>query len=344
MRATVGRARRGHAAAALASVVALGLSVAGAGARSTAAAGSTGVQAVYTPYVDMTLRSDPMLPAIQRQTGAHALTLAFVIATAGRCQPSWGGTTPLSSAQIHHEVAAVRRAGAGVIVSFGGAGGTDLSQACASASSLSAAYRQAVTSYAANQVDFDLEGKALASTAGAQREILAIAQLEQWAHSQHRSLEVSLTLPVGPTGLPAQSLRTLRWARADHARIDLVNIMAMDFGNSTAPPGKNTMAGYAIEAAQATARQLQKAMPGATASRLGVTVMIGINDVRDELFKIADAKTLLRYGQSHHLGRLAIWSAARDRPCPKPTHSAQDNCSGVPQSPDQFSHTFDAFG
>ncbi len=325
-----------------AAMVALGLGAAGAAAQR--APGAPGVQPVYTPYVDMTLRSDPMLPAIQRQTGARALTLAFVIATGGRCQPSWGGTTPLSSAQTHREVAAVRKAGAGVIVSFGGAGGTDLSRACTSASSLGAAYRQAVTSYSANEVDFDLEGKALASTAGAQREILAIAQLEQWAQRQHRSLEVSLTLPVGTTGLPGQSLRTLKWARKDHARIDVVNIMAMDYGNSAAPPGKNTMGGYAVQVAQATARQLQKVMPGAPASALGVTVMIGINDVRDELFKISDAGTLLRYAQSHHLGRLAIWSAARDRPCPQPTQAAQDNCSGVPQSPDQFSRIFDAFG
>jgi len=291
----------------------------------------------YAPYVDMTLYGDPHLAAVQRQTGAPLLSLGFVIGTGSRCQPSWGGITPLTSALIRREVAAVRAAHADVVVSFGGAQGPDLSQVCSSSRRLGDAYQSAIQIYNVHRVDFDLEGAALDNAAGSRREILAIGRIERWAHSHDRSLQVSLTVPVDPSGLGSNVLRVLSIARTERVRIDIVNVMAMDFGDSLAHPGRNSMGGYAIAAATATQRQVARIFPGAGFGRIGVTVMFGINDLADEVFGPSDVAQLLTFARAHGLGRLAMWSVARDRACPHPMRSAQDECSGVSQVPNAFS-------
>ena len=45
-------------------------------------------------------------------------------------------------------------------------------------------------------------------------------------------LKVSFTVPVLPTGLDASGLNVLQTAKNDGVRIDTVNIMAMDYGQS----------------------------------------------------------------------------------------------------------------
>jgi chitinase len=293
--------------------------------------------ASFAPYLDMTLQSDPALPAVRRETGARLLSLGFVIATAHRCEPSWGGIEPLRSGLIRREVAGVRASGADVVVSFGGAAGPDLSQVCATPQLLAAAYRSTVAFYRARQVDFDIEGAALDDPAGSRREILAIGLLERSMRSHRQPLRVSLTVPVDPTGLESDVLRLLRIARAGGVRLDIVNVMTMDYGDGIAPPGRDTMGGYAIAAATATERQLRRELPGGGFSRLGVTVLVGVNDVPDEVFTLADAQALVRFARAHRLGRLSMWSLGRDRACARPGENAGDVCSGVPQLPYAFS-------
>jgi hypothetical protein len=288
--------------------------------------------APFAPYVDMTLYDDPGLAAVQRSTNARLLSLGFVIGTRSRCQPTWGGIRPLGSRLIRREVGAVRATGSDVVVSFGGQQGPDLSQVCRTPARLFAAYRAATQIYGARRVDFDLEGSALDDPAGSWREMLAIGLLERWASAHHRALRVSLTVPVDPTGLEGDVLRVLGIARTHRVRIDLVNVMAMDFGERLAPPGRNTMAGWAIGAVTATQRQLGRGF-----GRLGVTVMIGVNDNSDEVFTLADARALTAFARAHRLGLLAMWSVARDRACGRPGGSAQDGCSGVVQAPNAFS-------
>src|SRR5687768_10315973 len=51
---------------------------------------------------------------------------------------------------------------------------------------------------------------------------------------------------------------------------------------------------------------------GLTAS-IGVTPMIGINDVNTEIFQLSDAQMLLNFANSNsYITRLSMWSVARD--------------------------------
>ncbi len=265
-----------------------------------------------------------------------------MIATAHRCRPSWGGTESLGSRRIRDEVRAVRAAGGDVIISFGGATEPDLSQVCATPGQLAGAYRSAVVAYRAHQVDFDVEGAALDDAAASRRAIVAIGLLERWARGRHRPLHVSLTVPVAPGGLEPDVLRLLTIARARRVRVGIVNVMAMDYGDGLAPPHANTMGGYAISAATATEQQLVRALPHGGFARLGVTVLIGINDIRDEVFTLDDANALAHFARAHHLARLSMWSIGRDHPCARSGEDRQDTCSGVPQAPYAFSHVLGA--
>jgi hypothetical protein len=113
--------------------------------------------------------------------------------------------------------------------------------------------------------------------------------------------------------------------------------MTMDY-NATFNP--SSMGQNAIDAANATIKQLQSL---ALEAPLGLTPMIGANDVSPEVFTLDDANKLLRYAKSNHrIRRIAMWSVARDQPCLS-AQGVLPDCSGVPQQPFSFSKIFGEF-
>jgi len=101
----------------------------------------------------------------------------------------------------------------------------------------------------------------------------------------------------------------------------------------------------AIQAATSTRDQLRGLYPTRTDTQLwamvGVTPMIGQNDIQGEVFTTADARQLTEFARQNHLGRLAMWSVNRDSQCPAGVKTSVDNlCSGVTQTPNEFSITF----
>jgi chitinase len=68
---------------------------------------------------------------------------------------------------------------------------------------------------------------------------------------------------------------------------------------------------------------------------VGVTPMIGLNDVSPEVFTFADADQLLDAARDAGIGFLSIWSSTRDQPCAR-RQVVSPTCSGVPQSPWDF--------
>ena len=126
-------------------------------------------------------------------------------------------------------------------------------------------------------------------------------------------LVVSYTLPVLPTGLVASGINLLKNAIADGVRVDVVDIMAMDYG-SAFPPDK--MGQNAIDASNSLITQLKSLYPSKSDAQIramvGVTPMSGANDVAPENFTLADAQQLLGYAQSAGIRELAMWSVNRD--------------------------------
>ena len=320
----------------------------------TAAAAPTDASArgrafAVAPYVDMSLYPPPKLATISRQSGLRYFSLAFVL-SGGGCKASWGGVTPVDQERaIVADLKSLRTRGGDALVSFGGANGVELAQACASAETLAAQYQAVITRYRLTRIDFDIEGGAVSDSASIVRRGQAIAILQRTARSAGRRLAVSFTLPVLPDGLTGGGVALVRSTIKAGAKLSLVNGMAMDYGDSAAPNPSGRMGYYAIKVANSLHRQLRPIFPALSAAKLwatiGVTPMIGVNDTPSELFAVSDARQLVGFARSKHLGLLAFWSLGRDRQCPggaKPF--AQPTCSSIAQSAFAFGRAFGRFG
>ncbi|MEU3914441.1 cellulose binding domain-containing protein [Streptomyces sp. NPDC029721] len=296
-----------------------------------------GSGARFAPYVDTSLYPAYDLLDTATSTGVREFHLAFVTAGAG-CTPLWGGVTDLAGDKVAGQIGALRARGGDVRVSFGGAAGRELALNCASADELAAAYGKVVDQYRLSKVDFDIEGGALSDTAANTRRAQAISRLQK----SHPALDVAFTLPVMPEGLTQPGVALLADARRSGVRIDSVNIMAMDYG----PAYGGDMGQYAIQAATATQAQLKSVLgltDQAAWKALAVTPMIGVNDVASEVFSVSDATQLVEFASAKGIGRLAMWSAARDRQCPAGALDHADaTCSSVLQQPLAFTMAFRA--
>ena len=135
----------------------------------------------------------------------------------------------------------------------------------------------------------------------------------------------------------------LQSAKQDGVRVDVVNIMTMDYGTSVDNNGQ--MGQDAINATIATEKQL--ADLGMTA-KIGITPLIGVNDIASEVFTLADAQALVDYAKTDpHITQLSMWSVARDNGNSAGAHFASSDSSGVAQQPFELSgilHHFDHIG
>jgi hypothetical protein len=297
----------------------------------------------FAPYVDTSLFPPFDLVKSAQSSGVKQYNLAFVLAGGGACDPKWGSGVALADDPVAKQVGALRRIGGDVRLSFGGANGTELALACNTAEQLAAAYQKAIDAVGVNKVDFDIEGAALSNAAANTRRDQAIAALQ----ARNKGLQVSYTLPVLPQGLTQDGINLIKDAQQHRVNIGAVNIMAMDYGDSVAPSPIGRMGDLAIAAAKATQQQLRTTLDLADAAawgKLAVTPMIGVNDVADEVFNVADARKLVTFANTQHLAGLSMWSATRDRACPQgPLAHADATCSSINQQALAFTSVFKSF-
>jgi hypothetical protein len=298
----------------------------------------------FAPYVDATVDTPPFdLVADLEATGTKYFTLGFIVSGDG-CSASWGGYYPVSSGYYASEIAALRGAGGDVSISFGGEAGTELADTCTTVAALETQYQSVITEYNLTHIDFDIEGTAVTDTLSINRRFDAIAALEE----ANPGLSVSITLPVLPSGLDANGLAVVQAATHDGARIDFVNLMTMDYGDSIEPKPSGQMGTYAIDAAKASEAQLAKLYPADTSAQLygmiGITPMLGVNDVTDEIFTVANARQLDTWAAQDGIGRLSMWAATRDGECAGGSSTtSNDTCSGVVQAPWAFSDVLSSY-
>ncbi|MDH6584884.1 hypothetical protein M2161_003990 [Streptomyces sp. SAI-133] len=306
--------------------------------QSTGTGTGNATAAGFAPYVDTSLYPAFDLLAAADATGVKDYNLAFVT-DGGGCTPKWGGVSDLANDAVAAQIGALRAKGGDVRVSFGGASGSELATTCSSADALAAAYGKVVDAYGLTKVDFDVEGGALPNTAANTRRAQAIAKIQQ----NHPGLDVSFTLPVMPEGLTQDGVNLLANAKSNGVGIDTVNIMAMDYGASYS----GDMGTYAEQAATATQAQVKSVLglsDSAAWKAVGVTPMIGVNDVASEIFKVEDATQLVAFAKAKGLGPLSMWSATRDKQCPGGAQpSADATCSSVVQGAFAFSKAFAAY-
>jgi len=298
---------------------------------------------LFAPFIDMLQYPTPSLSGLATATGQKYFSLAFIVAGQG-CQANWGGYYTMAQNFEVNDIAALRAQGGDVIVSFGGATGTELALACSTVSTLQAQYQAVIDKYNLTRVDFDIEGSALGNTTSIDRRNKAIAALQAAAASAGKALVVQYTLPVLPTGLTSEGLSVLQNAVTNGVNIGIINVMTMDYGSYYDP---NQMGPYAVEAMNAAISQVA-ALYGAAKTdaqvraMLGVTPEIGLNDVTPEVFTLGDASMVLSAAQSSGIGMLTFWSTGRDQQCPG-APAVTGTCSGILQSPWAFTNIFTLF-
>src|SRR6185295_19872571 len=185
---------------------------------------------LFAPYIDMLQWPTPSLAGLATTTGQKYYSMAFIVAGSG-CQANWGGYYTMAQNFEVNDVAALRAQGGDVIVSFGGATGTELALACSTVSTLQAQYQAVIDKYNLTRVDFDVEGTALGNTTSIDRRNKAIAGLQAAAASAGKTLVVQYTLPVLPTGLTSSGLNLLQNAVINGVNVGIVNVMTIDYGS-----------------------------------------------------------------------------------------------------------------
>jgi len=188
--------------------------------------------------------------------------------------------------------------------------------------------------YGVKSLDFDIEGGTVSDQTSIHLRDQALVGLE----AANPGLKVSYTLPVLPTGLVDSGLKILQSAKTDGVHIDVVNIIAMDYGVDN---GKQ-MGADAINATLSTHAQLQQL--GMANTKIGITVLIGVNDISNEIFTLADAQKVLSFAQQQSwVSELSMWAMARDNgSAPNITYQSP-TASGLSQEDYAFSHIFNLF-
>ena len=291
---------------------------------------------VFAPYVDVLLYPAFSVNDAFDQTGQPYYTLAFITADTD-CNPAWGGVIALEKNYYMDEINALRQKGGDVIISFGGASGTELALCHSDVGALQAAYQSVIDQYQVTWVDFDIEGWAVADRASIDLRNKAIKGLQ----TANPNLTVAYCLPVLPSGLTRDGLYVLENAKDNGVRVDLVNVMAMDYGDGAAPDPEGNMGQYAIDAAAGTYRQ---AVSLGLDPQMGITPMIGQNDVSSERFYLSDAEVLLSWAEStDRVAMLSMWSSGRDNGQCADQQWADPTCSGIVQTDFAFTDIFTQF-
>ena len=336
-------------AASAAAAVSAGLVVAGGGAAQAAPVFRAPMPAhVVAPYYETYSGGSPA--ALAAQSHNKYLTLAFLqTPAAGSCTATWNGdaTQPVSKSVYGKDIAALQARGGNAIPSFGGYAadttGTDIADSCTDVKSIASVYEGLVTTYGVTRIDLDVEADSISNTAGIDRRNKAVALVEKWAQRTHRSVQFSYTLPSTTTGLGATGVALLQNAVANHARVDVVNIMTFDYYDGAT----HEMATDTETAAAGLHAQLAALYPSEPSSRLwsriGVTEMPGIDDFGPaETFTTADAATVEHWAAAKKINTLSFWALQRDNgTCPGTAGAGA--CSGVAQTDWYFSHTFEPF-
>ncbi|HEV2962350.1 MAG TPA: carbohydrate-binding protein [Candidatus Angelobacter sp.] len=292
---------------------------------------------LFAPYVDMSLNNHN-LAQISQASGIKIFTLAFMIDNGG-CKAGWAGlgvTLPNDNypdlSTVSSLITALNNAGGNVIISFGGAAGTELGQACSTAAAVQAQYQAVINKYGVKMLDFDIEGAPIADTAAVDRRNAALAALQ----AANPGLIISYTLPVLPTGLTQDGINLMKNAKSHGVNVNVLNIMTMDYGSNFNP---NTMGQNAINAVNATLSQMSA---NGISVNIGITPMIGRNDVSPEVTTLNDAQQIESFAQGNSkVTRLSMWSVARDNGgC---SGAVSPSCSGISQNTWDFAHVFEPF-
>jgi chitinase len=237
-----------------------------------------------------------------KTTGVRAFTLAFIL-NKGNCSPIWDSGS-LNDSSKSSRINKIRSAGGDVVVSFGGASGNKLGNACKDEKALAAAYQKVIDTYKLKAIDIDLE-------AGEVSQSLKVLKALKIVKQKNAGVQTIMTLGTGTNGLVGGEAKIPAQAKSIGSPVDNWTIMPFDFSDndSKLDHGKAT-----VSASEGLHKQLKSALGGTDDAiyRLqGISSMNGRTDTGGNV-TVANFKTMLAYVQQHHLSRFTYWELSRD--------------------------------
>lgn len=284
---------------------------------------------VLAPYVDMRVYPPPNLEELAGGDVHRVFTLAYVTSCGG--VPAWAGVVTTDTLYMADQIRALRVAGGDVIVSFGGPDGPDLAEDVACPRELSKLFESVTDAYDARWIECAPYGSALAAEA-VQTRNAALARFQK----RRPGVVVSYALPATPTGLTADAVDVLRDAARAGVRVDVVTVLAQNFGDEAAPNPSGYMARYVRQSVLNSRAKVAECFAHAT---LGVCPMIGVNDVASEVFGLEEAEAIAQFASDlGWIRHVSYWNANRD--VDDGRRDSNFGSSGVAQAPRQFLRTF----
>ncbi len=292
---------------------------------------------VVAPFVDMvawntrpeySLGGAANLKKLSMESGVKFFNLGFIqtaqgqAVSDGKVNWGWGGYPTLNEATagntqyegIKQSIKDLRDIGGDVTVSFGGLNGKPFWEATQDVDTLFKTYKDIVEGYGLTRIDLDIEG------AGQNKDhnranAKAIKKLQD-----QTDVEVTLTLPVLPSGLTGVQLDVLEVYLSENVDVSLINIMAMCYGSGTLNPGETygTASKRALESTMAQVQDYYKTYVNADLTesqayrKLGTTVSIGFEGAAHPIFTEEWTKLVVDHAREKGIGMVSFWSMNRD--------------------------------
>jgi chitodextrinase len=291
--------------------------------------GGTG-STVFAPYDHMTTRPETTLVEHSQQAGNNAVTAAFILSD-GNGNAAWDGAADMhvGEAGLAPEIQTYQDTGGTVIISFGGAVGTMIAQDTTNVAKIKSEYQKVIDTYGVSHLDFDIES---VNTSAVDRRNQALSELQ----AENPEVKVSYTLRCMTIGLTNHGKDIVENAKNHGVELEFVNVMTMNYG--WVPPSASTIK----DSANGTHDDLASIFPNKSSAEIwgmvGLTPMIGVNNVGGA-HELSDAREVVSFVQDTGVGLVSFWSIDRDNGgCPNGTVSA--TCSGISQTPYEFSHIY----
>lgn len=291
---------------------------------------------IFAPYLDFCdywfddgfqYNGAPSMRKLYEDTGVKYFNLAFIQAAGkqivdNKINWAWAGLSALKEGSkdeqylgMKQSIKEFREVGGEVIVSFGGRDGIALWQATTDETILYNTYKEIVDGYSCTRIDLDIEGGAQGLP---ENRVNAKAMKMLQAAT---GVEVTLTLPVLPSGLTQTQLDVLEIYLEEGVDIKLVNIMAMCYSpTGDLNPGES-YGEAAVRCVDSTMKQLKEYykkecgifLTDAEAYRkVGVTTSIGTESEYYPIFGPDWTKLVTDHAIEKGIGMNSFWSINRD--------------------------------
>ena len=215
---------------------------------------------------------------------------------------------------IKQSLRELRLLGGDATISFGGANGVAFWQTSQDIDVLYNTYLDIVNGYGLTRIDLDVEG-------GAQNKQNNIANAKAIKKLQDETgVEVSLTLPVLPSGLTQTQLDVLEAYLSNNVNLKYINIMAMCYGSGVLQPNENygTASVRAMDSTKNQIKDYYKKYANTTLSdseayaKLGVTVSIGYESGSDPIFIPEWSQLVTIHAKVNNIGMTSYGSSQAD--------------------------------